>query len=229
MTPVTCRNPNLTPRLGRLTRRQVGIALGVIWPTRWAEIGAHRNAYASIAAMELLELENDGVVRTINLDGARVTIGRGDGNDVVVDGDGTVSREHAVLEKTGGRWHIIDLRSRNGTFVNGQAVKEPIALESGDKIKIGHAGLTLATDATETARVVMDDVRHAIDRGNVRVSVRQRKMLELLVSGLTDDEIARQMRSRTRDIEAELAILAEKTGARDRVDLARVAAQLGAV
>ncbi|MGR6963350.1 FHA domain-containing protein [Geodermatophilus sp. URMC 61] len=74
--------------------------------------------------------------------GSRITVGRLADNDVVID-DLLVSRHHAVLERVGGRWHIRDAGSANGTYLNGQRVTEADVAE-GDLIGIGHAVLHLS-------------------------------------------------------------------------------------
>ena len=48
-----------------------------------------------------------------------------------------VSRIHAQIQKTSGNVIITDLRSANGTFVNGKRIDSPKALELGDRIDIG--------------------------------------------------------------------------------------------
>lgn len=48
----------------------------------------------------------------------------------------SVSGDHACISYESKRWKIRDLRSRNGTFVNGQKVHEA-TLERGDKIAFG--------------------------------------------------------------------------------------------
>ena len=48
-------------------------------------------------------------------------IGRAEDNDVEVD-DLSVSRHHAELRNTGGGYEIVDLDSRNGTFLNGSPI-----------------------------------------------------------------------------------------------------------
>ncbi|MBX3060145.1 MAG: protein kinase [Anaerolineae bacterium] len=53
---------------------------------------------------------------TVSLDKAKLTIGRSQGNDIVLDAPG-VSRQHARLERTTGGWQILDTGSSNGTFV----------------------------------------------------------------------------------------------------------------
>jgi adenylate cyclase len=66
----------------------------------------------------------------------RTRIGRAaDRNDLVLD-DGQVSREHAVIKKIRNSFMLVDLGSANGTFVNGQRVKERI-LANGDSFAIG--------------------------------------------------------------------------------------------
>jgi len=51
--------------------------------------------------------------------------------------DRTVSRQHAELCPDNGSWILRDLKSANGTYVNGIRVREPVRLKHGDQIKIG--------------------------------------------------------------------------------------------
>ena len=53
-----------------------------------------------------------------------------------------VSREHARIVVEGGLAVLEDLGSKNGTFMNGQAVKAPVRLTDGDEIRIGTFQLT---------------------------------------------------------------------------------------
>jgi len=62
-------------------------------------------------------------------------IGRAaDSNDVVLD-DGQVSRRHASIRRNGQDFMLVDLNSANGTFINGQRVKEHL-LRNGDSFSI---------------------------------------------------------------------------------------------
>ena len=65
----------------------------------------------------------------------QVSLGRGLDNQVVLE-DSRVSRNHAEIFLRGSEWHLRDLNSTNGTYVNGYGVKER-ALESGDRISLG--------------------------------------------------------------------------------------------
>jgi eukaryotic-like serine/threonine-protein kinase len=64
------------------------------------------------------------------------TVGRATGNDLVVTGR-TVSRYHAHLNFVEGRWYVEDLRSANGTKVNGKRIQERTFLKDGDLINFG--------------------------------------------------------------------------------------------
>ncbi len=69
----------------------------------------------------------------------RVLVGRSASSDVVI-GDPDVSRTHAVVFREGGRVWIDDLKSANGTRVNGVAVDgAPVAISPGDQVAFGSA------------------------------------------------------------------------------------------
>lgn len=51
--------------------------------------------------------------------------------------DQTISRRHAELTPDDGKWYINDLKSSNGTFVNGHRVTRPRLLEPGDQVRTG--------------------------------------------------------------------------------------------
>ncbi|MEU1544556.1 FHA domain-containing protein [Nocardia sp. NPDC005745] len=81
-------------------------------------------------------------VREISLDGgaSRMTIGRSGAADIAVPSDPTVSRLHAIIERVGGCWVIVDDGlSKNGTFVNGERVGGRRKLGSGDTIRVGRS------------------------------------------------------------------------------------------
>jgi len=55
------------------------------------------------------------------------------------------SREHCVVEPKGERWHISDLASHNGVFVNGLRIKA-ITLEPDDEITVGQTKFVFEDD-----------------------------------------------------------------------------------
>ncbi len=71
------------------------------------------------------------------------TIGRSMDNDVPLD-DSFLSGEHAMLQWDGQAWVLEDLESTNGTRVNGREVTQPMSIDYGDTIQLGHIDLKLS-------------------------------------------------------------------------------------
>jgi len=69
-------------------------------------------------------------------DNSTMTIGRDATNAIVLSAP-AISRFHAEVEKVGQRYRVRDLRSSNGTFVNGKAVAGDTWVQPGDAIQIG--------------------------------------------------------------------------------------------
>jgi pSer/pThr/pTyr-binding forkhead associated (FHA) protein len=65
----------------------------------------------------------------------RVTIGRLANNSLQID-ELSVSGHHADIFLKAGRYHLYDPGSTNGTFVNGEQVKDAV-LRSGDEVRFG--------------------------------------------------------------------------------------------
>ncbi len=72
---------------------------------------------------------------TVVLSGKEIPVGRDSSNGLAIS-DPSLSRRHCILNSDGTGYKIRDLDSRNGTFVNGTAIKES-PLRHGDQISIG--------------------------------------------------------------------------------------------
>src|SRR5260221_442399 len=87
-------------------------------------------------SMPTLVISIDGaVIKEVQLAKERTTLGRRPYNDIVID-NLAVSGEHAVLSIVDGTVIIEDLRSTNGTYVNGQPIRRQ-PLNHGDLLDIG--------------------------------------------------------------------------------------------
>jgi diguanylate cyclase (GGDEF)-like protein len=73
--------------------------------------------------------------KRFSLANGAVRIGRGVENDVILFSD-SVSRRHARVEKRDVDYHVVDMLSTNGTYVNDDLVRDR-QLRRGDQIKIG--------------------------------------------------------------------------------------------
>jgi hypothetical protein len=91
-----------------------------------------------------LVLVKDGEETSYPLTRDAYTVGRHRNNDIVVS-DPKVSSFHARFDRTLEGFVLVDLRSRNGSFVNGKRV-EAVVLQNGDEVKLGTAKLRYKMD-----------------------------------------------------------------------------------
>jgi pSer/pThr/pTyr-binding forkhead associated (FHA) protein len=68
------------------------------------------------------------------------SIGRGPENDVRIRDD-SISSSHATLLRKGTAWFVVDLRSANGTLVDGLRISGERELTSGSRLKLGRVEL----------------------------------------------------------------------------------------
>ncbi|QEG23258.1 SpoIIE family protein phosphatase [Mariniblastus fucicola] len=86
--------------------------------------------------MAVLSSSDDSVIKkNYRLSTDPVIIGRHPECSIQID-DGSVSRHHAKVVSVEGAWFLEDLDSRNGTFLNGQAIQKQTRLFDGAIIKI---------------------------------------------------------------------------------------------
>jgi hypothetical protein len=97
--------------------------------------------------MLLVFTSEDRDRRAVDINRARITIGRIAENDVQLVDD-KVSRHHAVIEMhDGGRVVLRDLDSRNGTFVDGIRLSGSRVLTGGERLQFGDEQLRVEPDS----------------------------------------------------------------------------------
>jgi pSer/pThr/pTyr-binding forkhead associated (FHA) protein len=137
--------------------------------------------------------------RTFELSNDRVTIGKGSENDVALEGDDTISRLHAVLDRFAAGWCVTDLGSANGTFVNGERILAARRIRHGDEIKVGATTLLFRDSA---------DVGRTVTKGPVAspsLTARERDVLVVLCRPLLDRDLFTEPSS-IREIAAALVV-----------------------
>ena len=92
----------------------------------------------------LVTFKPDGSRVKVPLTSPTVTIGRGDECAVRIP-TAKVSRTHCELMLADDALRVRDLRSSNGTFVNGDRVAE-VALSAGDVLRVGNVCFTVQID-----------------------------------------------------------------------------------
>jgi two-component system, NtrC family, response regulator GlrR len=102
-----------------------------------------------VTRIRLTIVEGPGAGRTRESTGKRCSIGSHELNDLVIE-DPTVSRFHCEIRIEGPNAVINDLKSRNGTFVDGVQVREAV-LRSGSALRLGGATVRFETAGEERA------------------------------------------------------------------------------
>jgi DNA-binding CsgD family transcriptional regulator len=186
--------------------------------------------------------------REIAVPTGELTIGRAPDCDLQLSG-GLVSRKHALLTCTPDHLVVRDLGSRNGVLVNHRKITEPTHLAHADVLGIGVETLEVIdehvlqhpahlstlpppgagspspaplgeADVDAPAQLTMS-ARLDI------LSEREREVLELIVLGHTQREIAQRLFVSVKTIETHRARVVEKLGCHTRAELVTYAITAG--
>ena len=101
-----------------------------------------------------LIIQANGEERTVELRERTTSVGRSHENSIEID-DINSSRKHCVIEKSSGGYDIVDLKSRNGTLVNGILVLRK-ELRPGDCIEIGKTRMFFEHVSSEYSQETID-------------------------------------------------------------------------
>ena len=87
--------------------------------------------------------EKGGQTRQESFEKSEVTIGRVQGNDIILP-KGNISKRHSRIVLKDGKFIIVDLKSTNGTYVNGKKITAPQVIKATDKVYIGDFTIQLS-------------------------------------------------------------------------------------
>jgi pSer/pThr/pTyr-binding forkhead associated (FHA) protein len=192
----------------------------------------------------LILRDGEGHQRIVDLGGVErsLVIGRDPASDVALDWDSEVSRAHALLERVGGSWTLVDDGlSRNGSFVGGERVHGRRRLVPGDVIRAGRT--VLAFDAGAGAAAGPGAAETRPQAPPPPLSPAQRRVLDALCRPLaasafaappSNREIAGELVISVDTVKSHLHALFEAFGVGDvpqnrkRAELVRLAFERGA-
>jgi len=132
--------------------------------------------------------------------GNTATIGRGKDNSVSLPTNPHVSRQHAIVRcHNAWQYQIMDLGSRNGTFVNGRRVITPVLLEHGAVIRISNNELVFeqtegsAPDPTYDVTLATGTDAHHEESAIVAIMVCDIRGFSTMSEILPEDTLARTL------------------------------------
>ena len=137
----------------------------------------------------------------------RYILGRHSENDIVID-DESASRQHAELICQEDNIQIRDLDSLNGTFVNRERLTEPLALSSGDQIRIGFYVIRIFSstdllnkspdnnvDLSDTQPLTRDLLIESVDKSSILLHEFTSHITTILDLDLVLEEISKFLRT----------------------------------
>ncbi len=128
--------------------------------------------------MHLRYVNKLGIPKDIELTTEPLSIGRSREADIPLLDD-KVSRVHCGIRLSDGKFYLKDLKSRNGTYVNGERVEDTAEIKAGDRIQIG------------STVFVMEDASHqeeaAQAMGNVGSDMQEGKGYSTILKEIVDD------------------------------------------
>lgn len=133
---------------------------------------------------ELHLLRETTVVRVVPVGEEPVSIGRDLGNTVTLL-DEDVSAHHAIVVEGPSGLEVRDLRSKNGTFVNGERIEGSAILADGDDLRFGETArfVTCLTATTDRPTMILEHLTagtaHLLDDERYRIGVHPRCNLVL--------------------------------------------------
>lgn len=110
--------------------------------------------------IKLTITEKGGEPRSLSFDQNEVSIGRVQGNDIVLP-KGNISKRHSKLTLLDGKMVVADAKSTNGTYVNGRKIGEPTPVRAGDKIFVGDFLIVIDPHTAPTAEASATGSRRA--------------------------------------------------------------------
>lgn len=170
--------------------------------------------------------ERGGELRTFEFDKPEITIGRVQGNDIVLP-KGNISKRHARIVVKDGKYILVDLKSTNGTYLNGRQITSPIVFRADDTIIIGDFTFsigpidsfeeedTVEVEATElrllAAIAQRDDASRMVyadwlEEHGETLRAEFLRAQQILVATAPDDPSFRQRSNRMRELAGEIDV-----------------------
>lgn len=146
-------------------------------------------------------------------------IGRAVHNTITIN-DVYMSRHHASLQLVGGELLVIDLNSRNGTFLNGRRIIAPTVIRNGNHLRLGNTEM----------EAIVPHVRRAPTREEPTIPIphpvltpSEEKVFWQVVQGYTNKEIGRRLQISPRTVQTHLSSIMTKLTLENRSQIVRFA------
>jgi pSer/pThr/pTyr-binding forkhead associated (FHA) protein len=140
----------------------------------------------------ILRTDTGEVLQEYPLEKAETSIGRAPTSDILLSKDKLTSRRHATVTYENGNYVILDERSANGTFVNGQQLEEmtPRTLHDGDHIGVGEHELVFQAYNSASSGVDIESMPTITVSPSAVADITYRTHEDELLTAATDDDFS---------------------------------------
>lgn len=123
----------------------------------WSEIDNSLRKKITMTKLYIIEGSDKG--RSFQLKDGSIYVGRSPNNSIQMN-DRAISRRHLKIRKREDRFFVKDLRTRNGSYVNGTQIKSDTEIEisEGDPIVIGMSVICIGKGCLENVMPFLDSI-----------------------------------------------------------------------
>jgi DNA-binding CsgD family transcriptional regulator len=129
-----------------------------------------------------------------------------------------------------GNFYLIDLNSRNGSFVNGHRLIAPVKIEHGDRLILGKTEMVFHNPNQQSIpQILSPDSFDTPTTPNERSSLTpsEDKVFRQVVQGLTNKEIGKRLQISPRTVQTHLSSIMTKLNLENRSQIVRFAFENG--
>jgi len=169
----------------------------------------------------LLQRRRARPVRRFVLSEGRFILGRATDCNIIVEHP-TVSRRHCEIWVSSGRIRIFDLGSRNGTFIDETPVHKCPSIREGQYLRCGDVSFTLCLDhGDQDADESTKDCEESdiVSPAPTRISAAQNRVFQQLLRGLSDKEIAHELKISPKTVHQHVQAIFRTMGVHSRPEL----------
>lgn len=118
-------------------------------------------------------------IQVHDIDKPVIRIGRDEEMDIIIDNP-SVSRKHAEFRQEGEGWVVEDLGSSNGTFMAGNKIEAPFAVDVGAEVGMGKFSIVFGKVVGEGAEKAVSKTATPVDSFGGTTQIKAQEVQELL-------------------------------------------------
>ncbi|WP_019499781.1 LuxR C-terminal-related transcriptional regulator [Pseudanabaena sp. PCC 6802] len=133
-------------------------------------------------------------------------------------------------QESAGNFYLVDLGSRNGSFVNGHRLIAPVAIKHSDRLILGKTEMVFYNPNQQIVPPIISPDRFdtpTAPNANFGLTPSEEKVFRQVVQGLTNKEIGKRLQISPRTVQTHLSSIMTKLNLDNRSQIVRFAFERG--